>query len=154
METFQCTSIGIGRSAFVVVDGAEYRKQEPRRRGMLRSDWVDKCENNQRHLYPPLPSILWCGFQTMMTAINKGDQEDKAMTEATIIDKNNHGLAVCLCWSPQSVCLRPQSVQNLQSVKTSRRGEFRILQVAVFPVLKDPEHWRVIICRWQNNTRE
>ena len=117
MENFQCTSIGIGRSTFVVVDGAEYRKQEARRRGMLRSDWVDKCENNQRHLYPPLPSILWCGFQTMMTAINKGDQEDKAMTEATIIDKNNHGLAVCLCWWPQSVCLRLQSVQICNQYK-------------------------------------
>ena len=74
------------------------------RRGMLRSDWVDKCENNQRHLYPPLPSILWCGFQTMMTAINKGDQEDNAMTEATkiimglqpvCVDRPNQFASVC-----------------------------------------------------------
>ena len=140
MENFQCTSIGIGRSTFVVVDGAEYRKQEARRRGMLRSDWVDKCENNQRHLYPPLPSILWCGFQTMMTAINKGDQEDNAMTEATIKDKNNLGLAACLCWLPQRVC------PCLQSVQMSCRREFSYLQCFQKTRQVFPEHWRVIIC--------
>ena len=42
MENFQCTSIGIGRSTFVVVDGAEYRKQEARRQGDREAGYAEE----------------------------------------------------------------------------------------------------------------
>ena len=42
MENFQCTSIGIGRSTFVVVDGAEYRKQKDHRQGGRQAGYAEE----------------------------------------------------------------------------------------------------------------
>ena len=155
MENFQCTSIGIGRSTFVVVDGAEYRKQEARRRGMLRSDWVDKCENNQRHLYPPLPSILWCGFQTMMMAINKGIKKIRQWQRQLLKTKIIMGLqSVCVDRSNQfaRVCNQYKwaADENSDHFKLQSFQCWRIEdKINISRALKS-----VNLHRWQSNTRK
>ena len=63
------------------------------------------------HPYCGVDSRLW--WRQLIKEIKKTRQWQRQLTKT----KNNHGLAACLCWSPQSVCLCLQSVQICKQYK-------------------------------------
>ena len=162
MENFQCTPIGIGRSTFVVVDGAEYRKQKDHRQAgsqgggvcwgvteLTNAKIIRGTSTLPSHPYCGVDSRLW--WRQLIKEIKKTRQRQRQLTKTKII----MGLQpVCVDRSNQFACVCNQykgaADENSDHFKLQFFQYWRIEdKTSISRTLKSDN-----LHRWQSNTRE